>query len=79
MPITYDISKGFPGKKRTVSIINRGIREGREEGLQKGLQEGIERRGVEIALNLIGEGFDTSTISKVTGLTISQIDALRKG
>ena len=66
MPITYDI--------KTDRLYNRVIQERREERVR----EGIERRGVEIALNLINEGLDASTISKVTGLTISQIEALRK-
>ena len=66
MPITNDI--------KTDRLYNRVIQERREEGIR----EGIERRGVKIALNLIKEGLDASTISKVTGLTISQIETLRK-
>lgn len=63
MPITYDIKTDRLDKL----------------GIQEGIQEGIERKGVEIALNLIRERLDASTISKVTGLTISQIEARRKG
>ena len=91
MPIIYDISNANPPLpapkgslrgglesfgpwEKTDGLYNEGIREGRKEGVQ----EGIERRGVEIALNLIREGLDSSTISKVTGLTISQIEALRQ-
>ena len=63
MPITYDIKTDKLDKLR----------------IQKGIQERIERRGVEIALNLVRERLDASTISKVAGLTISQIEARRKG
>jgi hypothetical protein len=35
------------------------------------------QRSVEIAKNAILEGFDNAMISKLTGLTIEQIEALR--
>ena len=49
-------------------------KEGREEGLEKGM----ERREKEIALTSIKEGLDNLTISKITGLSTEQIEALRK-
>ena len=53
-------------------------KEGMEEGLEKGREEGMERREKEIALTSIKEGFDNLTISKITSLTVEQIEALRK-
>ena len=78
MPITYDIKTDGLYNEGIQEGLQKGIQKGIQEGLQKGIREGIEKRGVEIALNLIREGLDASTISKVTDLTVSQIEELRK-
>ena len=48
--------------------------EGMEKGMEKGIKEGMEK----VALNMLKEGFENSLISKVTGLSITEIDKLRK-
>ena len=45
---------------------------------KEGREEGMEKREIEITLNLINAGLDNDTISKATGLTTEQIEALRK-
>ena len=48
--------------------------EGMEKGMEKGIKEGMEK----VALNMLKEGFENSLISKVTGLSITEINKLRK-
>jgi predicted transposase/invertase (TIGR01784 family) len=45
--------------------------------LKTSYREGKEEREIEIAKNMIAEGFDNQVISKLTGLTHAQIDQLR--
>ena len=58
-----------------------GYNAGIEEGIEKGIEQGIERGSKENALanakNAIGLGLDNETISKITGLSIAEIEQLR--
>lgn len=60
----------------------KGLEKGRKEGLKEGLREGLkEGKGTEkkeIAAKLILEGSDPKLIAKVTGLTVSEIEKLKK-
>ena len=56
--------------------IKKGRQEGIKEGLQKGIQEGEKSKAIEIAKSLINIGLDKETISKSTGLTLSEIEKL---
>jgi hypothetical protein len=47
--------------------------------LETSFNEGKAERGVEIAKNFISLGLDNDTIAKGTGLTLGQIEDLRKG
>ena len=42
-----------------------------------GRREGIEKRNVEIAMNLLKENIDIEVISKTTGLSIEEIKNLK--
>ena len=53
-------------------------KEGREEGIEIGMEKGIEKGMEKTALNSMKAGLDNDTISKITGLTTEQIEALRK-
>ena len=44
---------------------------------QIGRREGIEKRNVEIAMNLLKENIDIEVISKTTGLSIEEIKNLK--
>jgi predicted transposase/invertase (TIGR01784 family) len=57
--------------------IQKGLMEGRIEGeqlgIQKGLMEGRMEGKIEVVLTMYSSGFDLSSISKATGLSIDQI------
>ena len=57
--------------------FKQGIEKGLQEGIEKGLQEGEKKKTIEIAKNLL-DILDNETISKKTGLTIKEIQDLRK-
>ncbi|MBQ0081241.1 MAG: PD-(D/E)XK nuclease family transposase, partial [Alistipes sp.] len=68
-------------KYRTnLSVMEYAIKEGLEEGLEKGLKEGLEKgtqkKAIEIARNAKNMGMEASGISKLTGLSISEIEKL---
>ncbi len=54
-----------------------GIEKGLEQGLQKGKIEGKREGVVEgkraVAKNMLASGFDSDTIKKLTGISISQL------
>jgi len=52
----------------------KGLQEGKEEGLK----EGEQNKTLEIVKNLIVIGLDNETIAKGTGLSIAEIEAIRK-
>ena len=54
-----------------------GIKEGIKEGRKSGIKEGENKKALETAKNLLKENLDVSLISRATGLTIKEIDALK--
>lgn len=60
------------------NTIDTAKEEGREEGLEEGMEKGMEKKAVEIAERLIINGIAVELISKSTGLTIDQIEKIRK-
>ncbi|MDR1253474.1 MAG: Rpn family recombination-promoting nuclease/putative transposase [Oscillospiraceae bacterium] len=60
------------------SQINNARAQGEKIGLSKGESIGINKRNIEIARNLLNSGLDLEFIAKSTGLTKSQIEALKK-
>ncbi|WP_090809138.1 Rpn family recombination-promoting nuclease/putative transposase [Paenibacillus sp. 276b] len=59
-----------------------GLKKGLEEGIQKGIEEGIKEGEAEskrkIAINMLAVGLDQDTIIKATGLTLSELEELKK-
>lgn len=55
-----------------------GKMEGKMEGYLEGEQWGVIKGKMEIALNLLKKGVDLTTILEVSGLTIEQIEDLKK-
>ena len=53
-----------------------GLQEGLQEGLKEGIKEGINNRNIEIAKNLLDINTSIEVISKVTGLSIEEINKL---
>ena len=56
--------------KDEIAIRDSGYNEGRKEGLEEGLKEGIKKT----AKNMLEMKIDKEIISKVTGLTIDEIE-----
>lgn len=59
-------------------LREQGRQEGRLEGMQQGLQKGEWRTKKEIATRLLQEEKDLHFISRSTGLSLQEIDALIK-
>jgi len=68
--------------------FNRGMERGMKEGLEKGFEQGIEKgiqKGIEqerekliaVAKSMLDEGMKPTKISKITGLSIKQINELK--
>ena len=56
---------------------NAGIEEGIEKGIEQGIEQGSKEKAFENAKNAIAIGLDSETISKITGLSIEEIEHLR--
>ena len=68
--------------KDKISALNeaerKGIQKGMKEGMQKGIEKGAKEKAFEIAKSMINIGLDNETISKATGLDLSEIEKLKK-
>ncbi len=51
----------------------------KEEGLKKGLEKGLEKGRLEVAVNMLKEGADVAFVTKVTGLSQDEVEALKRG
>ena len=64
-----------------ISALNeaerKGIQKGMKEGMQKGIEKGAKEKAFEIAKSMINIGLDNETISKATGLDLSEIEKLK--
>ena len=60
--------------KDEMAIRDSGYNEGRKEGIEEGLKKGKKAEKKSIAQNILEMKIDKKTISKVTGLTIDEID-----
>ena len=61
------------------SIREEGLIQGRQEGRQEGMEKGRQEEKQELASNLIKEKVDIFIISKVTGLSVKEIETLKNG
>ena len=52
------------------------LNEAERKGVQKGIKEGEKKKALEIAKSMIDMGLDKKTISKTTGLDLSEIEKL---
>ena len=66
--------------KDKISALNEAERKGMQKGMQKGINEGLQKgekkKALEIAKSMIDMGLDKKTISKTTGLDLSEIEKL---
>jgi predicted transposase/invertase (TIGR01784 family) len=52
--------------------------EGIEIGVEKGIQIGVEKGKTEVATNLVDLGLENKTIAQATGLSLEEVEQLRK-
>ena len=57
---------------------NEGIAKGLEEGLEKGHSEGRYEMAVLITENMMKQGLTPEQTAALTGLTVDEVEALRK-
>ena len=66
--------------KDKISALNEAERKGMQKGMQKGIKEGMQKgekkKSLEIAKSMMDMGLDKETISKTTGLDLSEIEKL---
>ncbi len=63
-------------ERRLEEARKNGIEKGRLEGIVEGRAEGEKRKQLEIAQNLLKSGMEVKTISKVTGLSKTEIEGI---
>ena len=56
--------------------MEQGLQQGLEQGLEQGLRQGVRQERLDMAHNMLSEGFDRATISKISGLSLEEIAAL---
>ncbi len=69
-----DIKNGIDAAKK--EGMEKGIEKGIAIGTEKGIAIGTKNKAVEIARNMVREGIPYATISKVTGLSVEEIETL---
>ena len=55
------------------------LREAYELGEASGVEQGVEQNKVEVALNMLRENTNSDFICRVTGLSLDEVEKLRKG
>ena len=77
----YDRKKLYSDRDELDYAIRQGIAQGIEqgiaEGIERGIAEGEKKAKIQIALNMLQLNVDTTIICSVTGLTTSDIEALK--
>jgi predicted transposase/invertase (TIGR01784 family) len=58
--------------------IKKGIELGIEQGMERGIEQGIKREKIIIAKRLLSEGVDPAFITKITELTLEEVEALKQ-
>lgn len=59
------------------SMIEWATEKGIAQGREKGLLEGEKRKAIEIAKNMLSLGIEVSVIAKASGLSESEVEALK--
>ena len=56
--------------------MQEGLQKGKQKGEEKGVREGRKEEKILISRSILNEGFDVKAISKITGLTVEEVQAL---
>jgi predicted transposase/invertase (TIGR01784 family) len=59
-------------------LIQEGLQQGIEQGIQQGIEKGLQKGKLEDAQKMLEESLDIHLISRITGLSIKEIEKLRK-
>lgn len=65
-------------EKYSKKLINEGIEKGMQKGIQKGIEKGILQTKTKTALALLKEKMNIEKIAEITGLTVKEIEKLKK-
>ena len=57
--------------------LEKGIKKGIKQGIEKGIIQGSKAATIDLTKNAINIGLDAKTISKLTGLSIKEIESLK--
>ena len=57
--------------------VDTAKQEGLAEGMELGMEKGMNLKALDIARNMLADGFDINLIMKYSGLTQEQIDKLK--
>jgi predicted transposase/invertase (TIGR01784 family) len=68
---------GTEGEKIMVSLAKHWLEEGIEKGIERGIEKGVEKERNKTAINMFKQKLDINLISKVTGLTVLQVQKLK--
>ena len=63
-------------RKATEKGMAKGIAKGMKEGMKEGIEQGIKYDKIQIAQNMLKEKFGVEIISKITGLSVNQINSI---
>ena len=78
-PDEWEQSKIEASKKIVLNIVReKSLAEGIEIGLEKGMEKGFEKGMEKVAIVSIQKGYPNDVIVELTGLSIEQIELLRK-
>jgi predicted transposase/invertase (TIGR01784 family) len=61
-----------------ILTLEKSYEDGEKKGIGKGIEKGRAERDTEIAINLLAQGISIKVIAKSTGLTLKQIEELKK-
>ena len=54
-----------------------GLDEGISLGIEQGIEKGIEKNKIEIVKNMLDKNLDINLITKITGLSIEEINKIK--
>ena len=65
-------------RSRLITSYEDGVEKGIEKGMKEGREQGIAEKSKQTALQMLSENMDISMISKITGLSETEINELKK-
>ena len=57
---------------------DQGLKKGREQGIEQGMTKGVNKGRTEMVIRMLENGLDTDLVSKISGLSKQEINALKE-